>query len=308
LAKLPWRRWYQWSVFFRRSALWHCASIQNKIAEDWMAVYPDNPEQTSSGGLRPLNVLATGEIIKLSVPKYADDHGVTRGLTLTGSNGRSYFVSELYEIDAIEEPLDPNAPVAAHVAAAHSPLFWFLEYAESEVHGTGGSSLLRRWKEIWDVRRFRALLTERGFMSDMLLGGTTEITAWRFNGVYASDFTNYCTWYARRFQSQSAVAVFTANEGFSFLGEATSEGLTGVGGVLYRTLPPYPTADGVWFVGESPHNISTQQSAVELPLCVGCDTTAELTIRCKTCKQQYCGHACFQSNWRKACGDCVRGK
>jgi hypothetical protein len=52
----------------------------------------------------------------------------------------------------------------------------------------------------------------------------------------------------------------------------------------------------------------TAAAVTSEPVCMGCDAVTDLTIRCKTCKQKYCGHACFQSNWRKTCGNCIRGK
>ena len=36
LVKMRWRRWYQWSTFFRRSALYHIAQMQNEITNDWL--------------------------------------------------------------------------------------------------------------------------------------------------------------------------------------------------------------------------------------------------------------------------------
>lgn len=293
LAKMPWRRWYQWSVFFRRSALWHCAAMQNKIAQDWLAEYPENPETDEDGQRRPSNVLATGEIITLSVPAFSEERGLRRGLVLKGSDGQLYFAAALYEQEDVNA-FDPIDATNAVVAAAHSSVFWFLEYARSEINVRGGSALRRRFKNMGHHFRFHELLLERPFPASLLLGGTTAMTGSRLNIAYLGGMRAYCTWYARRFQSQSVVPVFTRGEGYHFLENWTDE-IVRI--FLTRALPPFPAANGVWFVGEPMR-----------PACVGCNVATELTIFCKTCGLKYCGLSCHAANWERKCGDCVRGE
>jgi hypothetical protein len=307
LAKMPWRRWYQWSEFFRRCALWHCAAMQNRITRDWFEVNPGNPEEDDAGYPRPMNVYDTGKVSTVSVPRFSENPGFTRGLVLVGSDRRIFFVSELYENES--RPTIDAIATDASVAAAHSPTHWFLHYAEREMHsqhgakqglGTFGAAILRSWRGIrQDKDRFKKLLDERLISADLLLGGTTEMGMGPevLNIDYAKVMTLYCEWYAMKANSITVLPPFRDVHGFAFLLNRTLDEVTIE---LARTLPPFPAIGGVWFVGKKMGPVA--------PICGGCNTETAHRIRCTKCGQGYCGQPCHERNWEKKCGDCVPRK
>jgi len=315
LALMPWRRWYQWSEFFRRSALWHIAKMQNKIAEDWLDVNPENPEDDETGYPRPATVLESGKVINLRVPRFDEVTGIAHGLVLVDTNQQVYFPWELYENDDALT-LVPT-PTSVVIAGAQSPVFWFLHYAEREMrsaygertgHGTYGAAIQRKWKSIMEGQRFKELLDERLISADLLLGGTTEMAMGpeALNFDYAKVFELYCAWYARSVNAEGFNPYFSPGNGFAFLltkeeAQVTTE--------LARTLPPFPAIGNVWFVGQG---IQPSQIAVSItkstPICGGCDTQTAHRIRCKNCGHGYCGQACHERNWRRNCQGCVKGR
>jgi hypothetical protein len=180
-------------------------------------------------------------------------------------------------------------------------VYWFLVFAEREVHAGAGSSIQRRWKSPWDVRRFNDLLSERRHSRDMLLGGTTDLMMeGRPNFVYENDMICYCTWFSKVYEPRN---VFNA-PGYSFLG-VWSDGTWSL--QLAASLPPFPAVDGVWFVGEQVRPALSVPASVSTRMCVGCNAQGVApTIRCKTCGQGYCGHECHGRNWRSNCGGCAK--
>ena len=221
----------------------------------------------------------------LQVPSFDTDLGVATGLVLVDRQKTDdvYFPEEMF-YNSHDLTTFPS-PASAVIAEARSPVFWLLMYVgTTQVHYA--PFLLKKWDE---------LLSSRKVAEDaLLLGGTPRLfkkVGLDFN--YKRAMQLYCSWYANLL-GPGRFAHFAPFPSTSGRPELEAE--------LARTLPPFPAIEGVWFVGQ-PLQIA---SSFMTPLCVGCDAATDLTIRCKTCKQQYCGHACFQSNWRKACGDCVK--
>jgi|WetSurMetagenome_2_1015567.scaffolds.fasta_scaffold00074_21 hypothetical protein len=308
LACLPWRCWYQWSTFFRRSALHHIAKIQNAAGRYYLDTgqHVEEEDEESSDEYRPSNVTTWGTLAKLIVPPFDQDTGVAHGLVLVDEEEPKdvYFPEEMFETshNITREPTAESAVVAA----ARSPVFWLLRYVQQQADYSYDASTAF-------VKTWESTLSSRKIPKHLLLGGTSEmISTGRLNFNYTKAMMLYCSWYtAALVQGGSAVLGFVQsfaplrNE-FPALDIEQPQRFWAA--KLAQILPAFPAVDGVWFVGErvAPAVPSLLPFAFGAVACVGCHATGELGIRCKKCKKGYCGSECHKKNWHRACAGCAK--
>lgn len=304
-ARMPWRCWYQWSEFFRRSALHHAAQLFNTIAIEWredhaLEIALDVIPEFDEG--RPPNVLWNGEVVILRVPWYGQDLGVARGLVLVDSAKQDdiWFPEELFD-DNIDAELT-TAPTAqsAVIANARSPVYWLLVAIAKEAFALG-TNLVDVWNRVVDLRDLE--------FETLLLGGKTMIPGQgQLNFDYKKVLSLYCSWYASEIQpGHGVVPLFFMNFAPLRLKYSTPNAVKRTAALakdLSKTLPAFPSLGGtVWFVGEEVRPVWTISDKVR-PMCVGCHAPGHPTVRCKGCGSGYCGVDCHAKNGQRRCAGC----
>jgi len=305
-ARMPWRCWYQWSEFFRRSALHHIALMLNDWAVEWQDEHVrDSDSSDLSDEDRPLNITWKGEVIALRVPRYDQDLGPARGLALVDMHEQDqvWFPEELLDDNAYAELTTNPTLQSAVIANARSPIYWLLIMVAKEELYENTNNLSWLWHRTLKTRDFSS--------ETLLLGGNTIISEQGpLNVDYGQAMVLYCSWYARVIQPGHGVVPgffvnFAPDRSYyiTFSGEQVRPDLESR---LARTLPAFPSLGGTtWFVGEEVRPVWTISEKVR-PMCVGCHAPGNPTIRCRGCGSGYCSADCHGKNWRHRCSDCIK--
>jgi len=305
-ARMPWRCWYQWSEFFRRSALHHLADIFNNISDEWVDAR-ESSENDDDDDDQPPTVLWTGEVVVLRVPEFSQELGPAHGLALVDASKVEdvWFPEELME-SPLELTTNPTLQSAV-VANARSPVYWlFIAVAkESMAYNT---TIDDEWVKV---------ITKRSFdFEKLLLGGRHVIPGQgTLNFDYDKAVRLYYSWYAASLPvGQGVVPFFFSN--FAPMRKHQGDGLypgminlersIAIGKALSKTLPAFPSLGGTtWFVGEEVRPVWTISEKVR-PMCVGCHAPGNPAIRCRGCGSGYCSADCHGKNWRHRCSDCIK--
>jgi|WetSurMetagenome_2_1015567.scaffolds.fasta_scaffold00074_22 hypothetical protein len=356
--KMPWRCWYQWCEFFRRSALWHIAHLLNVESEEWIKPSMRMSARDPRWAGRPVTINRTRNAIDrtvLKVPRFS--HGGVSGMRQVsgkklrhGSYGMqlhrgSYLVAadnpnQTFNVDdlvmarlratpghntwQILFAQDLHLPEAQNPRRASSSFrwhrfatFWLIELV-MERSKQLKLNVATFWRNELGSRQISSTLSLGRAGTDFYAGGGGDPLSWGkpqqrsqragLNFPYAYAMQWFCTWYEAKCDPSEANpyrwAPFPPSMDHPL---RTVE--TMLGG-----LPALPQIEGVWFVGDSfPRidrmgvTVNTLPVAVGMrPLCVGCHSTFDLPLRCKTCKQGYCGTECHKQNWHRVCAGCMR--
>ncbi len=292
-ARVPWRRYYAWWQFMRRSALKEFARVSERNARDWINTNRYHHEHIATW---PLNIKAVPgrqfETVALHIyslsystlpnnelylTTHSDDVFFPEVMTMRSSLGSGIGVLDIGDDDD-DDTFD------LLIGRSKSPLFWFLvvgvvrhQYGAwtAELKWISGGKAVVPGRYVEDGRYLKPMSLEGGLNCD-----------------YAKTFRAFACFYASALDPASGhhAEIRTLIDRVKAAPElrSTSESCLAV----LTELPPAPMVDGVLYVHER--------------ICSGCAVTVTEASgqQCKTCKAPYCGIECHSKTWRIACGSC----
>ena len=318
-ARVPWRRYYAWSEFFRRSALRELARLYRQAGEAWIEREQARPQgqprpryplyrNGQFAGTRdidpmPLQVERVSgegappvyEVANLVIPPF-EQCGLDRAYGLALVDGPRYYFLRHLAGRGQEEPRVHNHAEAQLFAADENVTHRSSIYALIEMlfhNGTEGRGTGMEW---WLGQDYALVPYDNA----LYLGGKHWVTRTenaRLNFDYFPALRAYAHFYCRTSHVPN-LPDFEEDDFDPTDTQAYPLITAEVSDRILRTLPPAPMIDGVWYIRS--HMSSTPIASP----CVGCGSQIAPTIRCKACGKTYCTHDCQKVNWKLTCSPC----
>ena len=291
-VNMPWRRYYAWWTFMRRSALREIAYLQEAYVKTFIR---EEQWKRADIAIWPLNIKAVAGVewkrIPLDLAPFSYVHkGNYASYSLMDSNENVYLPERIFMHTGGAIRIDDAQKNMPEIAAARSPIFWLLRILAEMYRDTDRRNAW--WAELKWQGRERLARPERSFVQLRMAPGD-------LNFDYGRMVKAFCSWYAISFRGADIIRRAAAHP----RDQAPISSISpipypaAVADVTLADLPPAPMINGVWFVGQEVR-----------PMCVGCHAPGNPTVRCKGCGSGYCGADCHGKNWHRHCAGCTEKK